>query len=382
MVLAANAPAGELYGKPHLALTGVGISELCPAAEHDALILEIASCNGRPRSFTALQTRENDVFVGSFSAKSCHEDDLDHVVLIVREMEQSPGLCESDLTLRTMMLNHVSDGIVCYTPEGELLFANRTSLATWGVESLQEARALGPFGWMAEEMRSGLAERLTTVLKQGEARFESHGTAPNGEPVHLEISSTLVHHGSDTYILSSVRDITERIRAEEMVRYLAYHDTLTGLANRVLLESELAHAISLSDRHGDVVGVVFLDLDDFKPVNDTYGHTVGDHVLRVVADRLAGAVRDHDTVARSGGDEFVILLPRLTEEGDAAAVARKLSEEVARPITIGSETIQVNASVGVAVHEAGEDAESLLTRADLSMYRSREDGIPGWMAGS
>ncbi len=378
-VVTANALAESLYGRSPGALAGTSITDLCPGSERDAVMAEIASCNGRPRNFRAVQLDASGTsFVADFSAKACHDIAADCVVLIVRRSASTELSCEVDLTLRTLMLNHVTDGIVCHTLEGDLIFANRAALATWGCGSLAEARRLGRYGWVADGQRQGVSVTIERLLTEGEARFESHGLAPSGQTVHLEIHSTLVENDGMKMVLSSVRDITDRVEAEEAMRYLAYHDMLTGLANRVMLENELASALSHADRHGDRVGVVFLDLNDFKPVNDTYGHAIGDHVLREVADRLAGAVRQTDTVARPGGDEFVVLLPRLKDPEDLSRVASALASEIEKPIVVGSITISVSASVGIALHVPGEDAETLLTRADLAMYASREQGVPGW----
>lgn len=378
-VVAANARADVLYLRPAGTLAGTPIAELCPESERDAVMAEIASCNGKPRSFRAIQVDgEGGRFVGEFSAKACHDADEPCVVLVVRRAAENDVACEGDLTLRTLMLNHITDGIVCHTLDGDLLFANRAALANWGVETLADARRLGRFGWVSDSQRENVHATMQRMVEDGEARFESHGLAPSGEVVHLEIHSTVVDNHGERLVVSSVRDITDRMETEEMMRYLAYHDMLTGLANRVLLESELAHAISMSDRHGDHVGVIFLDLNDFKPVNDTYGHAIGDHVLREVADRLAGAVRESDTVARPGGDEFVVLLPRVSAPDALPEITHKLVAEIARPIAIGQTTVTVNASAGFAMHVPGEDAETLLTRADLEMYRSRESGVAGW----
>lgn len=377
-IIAANSLAGAMYLRDRDELAGRLVTELCPESEGDAVLAEIASCNGRPRSFHAVQRRGGgETFVGSFSAKACHSADH-HVLLLVRETQDATDTREQDLTLRTMMLNHVTDGIVCHTVEGELLFANRTALNSWGVADLCEARALGPFGWVSDEMRDRTANLIKEMRRKGESRFESHGTGPDGRSAHYEIHSVVIESADGEYVLSSVRDISERLETQEMMRYLAYHDQLTGLANRVLLDTELAHAVGISDRYGDIVGVIFLDLNDFKPINDTYGHAAGDDVLREVANRIAGLVRETDTVARPGGDEFVVLLPRLTDVSDLPGIARALVDEIGQPIQAGDTPVTVNASVGLAVHRPGEDAASLLTRADLAMYRSREDDIPGW----
>jgi diguanylate cyclase (GGDEF)-like protein len=147
------------------------------------------------------------------------------------------------------------------------------------------------------------------------------------------------------------------------------------------LEDDLRAALAAADRHSDLVGVIFLDLDDFKPVNDDLGHSVGDFVLRQVAQRMRSCVREGDTVARLGGDEFLIVVARLASREDLAAVARKLEEAVALPIPVdGLPAVRITASAGLATYEHGEAAEDLMNRADHAMYRAKQAGVSGWEA--
>lgn len=379
VILAANGVAAIMYQCDQPQLVGRNVVDLCIPEETNGVLGEIAVCNGRPRAFRALQQRaDGTTFLGEFSAKSCHDAGEDGVLLLIRENSSAERPLIQDLTLRTLMLNHVSDGLVCHTPDGRLLFANKSALHTWGVSDLKAARALGPFGWVAEEQREHLSSLMERMIAEGELRFESHGKSPSGGQMHLEIHSTVIDSPDGVYIVSATRNITERIATEEMVRYLAYHDTLTGLGNRVLLESDLEHAISVSQRADDCVGVIYLDLDNFKPVNDTYGHAIGDAVLREVANRLAESVREGDTVTRPGGDEFVVIIPRLKQPQDLTVIAHKLADRVAEPMLIDGIEIRVRASVGLAVHELGENAEDVMIRADLAMYGSRHIGEAGW----
>ncbi len=170
------------------------------------------------------------------------------------------------------------------------------------------------------------------------------------------------------------QDVTEQRQAEETVRWQAHHDVLTGLPNRALLNDRLNQVLAISERSGEIAALLFLDLDHFKHVNDTWGHAAGDHLLQSVAARLTGCLRAEDTVARLGGDEFVVLLPSLHAADDVAGVAQKIAALLAEPIAIGGHTMSVTASVGISLFPFdGRDAASLMSNADAAMYRSKQD---------
>jgi diguanylate cyclase (GGDEF)-like protein/PAS domain S-box-containing protein len=170
-------------------------------------------------------------------------------------------------------------------------------------------------------------------------------------------------------------DITERKRAEEEVRRLAYHDGLTSLPNRILFRDRLAVALSHAVRQGTGLAVLFLDLDRFKVINDSLGHTLGDRLLQAVAGRLRSCLRDGDTVARLGGDEFTLLLPGIADAVAAARVAEKVLEVLRQPFDVEDRELFLTGSVGVALYpEDGSDAEALVKNADTAMYRAKEEG--------
>jgi diguanylate cyclase (GGDEF)-like protein/PAS domain S-box-containing protein len=172
-----------------------------------------------------------------------------------------------------------------------------------------------------------------------------------------------------------IRDITERKTAEEQMQYQAYHDALTGLANRRLFSEHLTLALALAQRRRRLVGVLFLDLDHFKVVNDSLGHTVGDELLKQIGARLRSAVREGDTVARVGGDEFTIVLQDLQRKDDAAIVAEKVLRKVAEPADIAGQRLYVTTSIGITTFpEDGDNAETLLKNADSAMYRAKAEG--------
>jgi diguanylate cyclase (GGDEF)-like protein len=165
-----------------------------------------------------------------------------------------------------------------------------------------------------------------------------------------------------------------------LARHAAFHDPLTSLANRAMFDDRLAHALAQAKRHGRKLAVLFIDLDDFKSVNDTHGHAAGDGVLRQVAQRLTAMSRDADTVSRRGGDEFLYLLTELADENDAAAVAEKVVRVLSAHCQVGSPEMQeqkvVCPSVGIALFpKDGTTAAALLEKADEAMYRAKRSGV-------
>jgi diguanylate cyclase (GGDEF)-like protein len=161
----------------------------------------------------------------------------------------------------------------------------------------------------------------------------------------------------------------------QRIEYLAFHDGLTGLANRSMFSQLLAKSLSASNRYGRPLAVAFLDLDRFKQINDTLGHEAGDDLLREVANRLRGCIRDSDTVARLGGDEFVVLLPELSDEKYVAAVVQKILSAIAQPYTLLGQEFRVTASIGISIcPQDGIDEQTLKKNADIAMYQAKAEG--------
>jgi diguanylate cyclase (GGDEF)-like protein len=156
---------------------------------------------------------------------------------------------------------------------------------------------------------------------------------------------------------------------------MAYHDSLTGLPNRKLFSDRLSIALAQSQRNQKKVGIAMLDLDHFKSVNDTLGHAVGDLLLKATAERLSAALRKGDTVARFGGDEFVLILPDLGVKEDAIRVAQKIVDNFRKPFPIGTHQLAVTTSIGIAVYPAdGTDEVTLMKNADIAMYQAKQAG--------
>ena len=170
-------------------------------------------------------------------------------------------------------------------------------------------------------------------------------------------------------------DITDRKAIEDKLVYQATHDPLTGLPNRVLLYDRLQQAMLHAKRHNQIVALLFLDLDKFKSVNDTYGHIVGDKLLTEVASRLSDSLKESDTIARLGGDEFVIIIPELMSEEQAIPVAERVLEALSKPFTIEGHELTVSACIGISCcPKDGSDFDTLANNADACMYKARESG--------
>ena len=217
---------------------------------------------------------------------------------------------------------------------------------------------------------------VTTVSAMGVYDDGTPGRVPSAAPS----GATRVQGPRRRFVGSYgvVRDITERKRAEETITFQALHDQLTDLPNRRLFKDHLELALVQAERRGQLVGVMFIDLDRFKLVNDTYGHLQGDELLRSFAQRLRACVRAGDTVARQGGDEFTVLLPDLTNADDALLIAQKILSGLGQPFLIGDREFRATASIGIATYPRdGLTSEQLMQNADIAMYEVKSNGRNG-----
>ncbi len=200
----------------------------------------------------------------------------------------------------------------------------------------------------------------------------------NGSVIHAAVDVHCARNaeGAPDYFVATLQDITARKEQEARIRHMAHHDTLTDLPNRSLLSDRLDQALLLAQRNQTCVAVLFLDLDKFKPVNDAWGHEVGDQLLRAVSQRLQECVRASDTVSRMGGDEFVLLLSPIEQMQDAQAVAEKIRAAIDQPFALADAHLaHIACSIGIALYPAhGQAGEELLRRADDAMYIAKEAG--------
>ncbi|MBN2581826.1 MAG: EAL domain-containing protein [Planctomycetes bacterium] len=198
-----------------------------------------------------------------------------------------------------------------------------------------------------------------------------------GEVFLIWMTAGVVHDtdGNVTHLIITASDMTEQKAVAERIRLLAYYDSLTNLPNRTLLVDRLKTCLARARRTGNQVGVLFLDLDRFKNINDSLGHRAGDLLLQGVAERIRKVIRDSDTVARMGGDEFVVIVPDAAQSVDIASAAQRIAESMTRPILVDGRELTIRASIGISVFPGdGQDADALMKHADVAMYRCKANG--------
>jgi len=197
----------------------------------------------------------------------------------------------------------------------------------------------------------------------------------DGSVVRLEsVFNNLLEHPNVAGVVVTARDVTERRALEEQLAHQAFHDGLTGLANRALFSDRIAHALERGVRHPSLFAVLFIDLDDFKTVNDSLGHAAGDQLLIAVARRIQASIRPEDTCARLGGDEFAVMIENLAEPESAVTVARRILAKMTEPLLIGGSEVTVQGSVGIVLGSGEQTASELMRSADLAMYRAKGEG--------
>jgi diguanylate cyclase (GGDEF)-like protein/PAS domain S-box-containing protein len=226
------------------------------------------------------------------------------------------------------------------------------------------------------ERNLDLARQLA-IGEVGGYTYEKRYLCKDGSPLWVSITVSQVSVGPDfsPTALAVIEDISERRRAEERLTYLAQYDSLTGLPNRSLLRDQLSRAIARAKRNGEMLAVLFLDLDDFSDINDSLGHACGDQVLRAAASLLRTSLREVDSLGRLGGDEFTVVLENVTGEDQVGTVAEKLKQAFADPIIIDGREIFISSSIGIALYpHSGETVDALLQSADIAMYNAKELG--------
>lgn len=295
---------------------------------------------------------------------------------LVKEIEEKIEK-ERQLILAASVLENTIEGITITDHQGVIQKVNPAFTAITGYKE-EEALGKTPRILKSDKHDDAFYEKMwNALLTNGSWCGEIWNRRKNGDayPEWLSINSIKDAYGKITHYVAIFHDISEVKQGEEKLKYQAHHDTLTGLPNRQLFNDRLEMAIAFAKRHLQRVAVLFIDLDNFKNVNDTMGHYVGDILLQHVAEILKSCIRTEDTVARLGGDEFMIILQDIESENNAVETARRILGEFSRPIHIQENEFFINASIGITIYpDDGDDVLTIVKNADLAMYRVKETG--------
>jgi diguanylate cyclase (GGDEF)-like protein/PAS domain S-box-containing protein len=284
---------------------------------------------------------------------------------------------EGELRLYGTVFTHATEGMVITDASSRIVAVNPAFCAITGYapeEVIGKTPALLNSGRQGEDFYRNMWQSLIQIGQwQGEIwnRRKDGGIYPEW----LSIAAVPDEPGESGHFIGVFTDISERKQSEARIHHLAHHDALTGLPNRLLLEDRIEQGMLKSKRMHRQMGIIFIDLDRFKNINDTLGHAVGDELLIQAAQRGLNALRETDTLCRQGGDEFVVVLPELEGGQDAAHICSKLLSAFCQPYLLAGHELTVSGSAGIALYpEDGESASELLRKADAAMYRAKEEG--------
>ncbi len=272
--------------------------------------------------------------------------------------------------------------VMFFDLDGKILRVNRSFLTLTGYDSLEVHHKRTSDLIHFEDLQPHM-QRIQHIIDEKlnhSQQFEERLISKQGHCLYTN-NLLLLIRGKDNlplYFINHIQDITSQKQEEEQLQHLATHDPLTNLPNRTLLNHRFEHAISIAKRQGKLVGVVYLDLDDFKLINDSHGHEIGDKVLIAVGKQLQSALRESDTIARIGGDEFVILLEGITCTRDVLTVLQKALDSISGHVVIDNYEYPVSTSTGFSIYPFdGNSLQQLLEAADQAMYRAKQEGAGG-----
>jgi diguanylate cyclase (GGDEF)-like protein/PAS domain S-box-containing protein len=374
---AVNEAAVRHYGFSKDEFLKMTIADIRPPEEIPAMMNTLAHLHDRDRNRVFRHRKKDgtlfDAEITSFEFVSGGRRARLVIAVDVTERHRNEErLRENEARYRLLFERNLA-GVFRSRLDGRILEVNEALARIFGYER-EEMLNLSAYAlYYSREERQRLMARLREqkVLSNVEIRMRRK----DGSPVWVLENISLLETSDVAILEGTIIDITDRKAAQEQMEYQAYHDVLTGLPNRLLFRDRIGVALAHARRSRRAVAVMFLDLDQFKLVNDTLGHTVGDGLLQAAADRLVRCVRGDDTVARMGGDEFTILLSDLTDTRAAGTVAQKVLDTMSQPIEVDGHELFITTSIGIAIFpDDGMDPETLLKNADRAMYRAKEAG--------
>jgi diguanylate cyclase (GGDEF)-like protein/PAS domain S-box-containing protein len=376
--------AGEATGPYHLMASAVGqrldeLPERSIVASLEGAIQRAGRLGSTVSVECAVTTDEGDHFA-EVRVLSLPNEELIAIVRDITERRRAEEALRESEARKCAILGSALDAIMDLDDDGRVTEMNPAAEQMFGCPAHElTGRYLADLVFPASE-REAHRRELAFYFATGQGpllnnRVETVAMRSDGTSFPIELAITHIDLRGRMGFTAFLRDLTERKRVEQELTRLAFHDTLTGLPNRALFSDRLQQAVVRSERHNEPLAVMFLDLDNFKIVNDSIGHEAGDCLLIAVAERLRSCLRLEDTVARLGGDELAVLIEGVADHDEAVSVAERIAGSLRSPISLAGHELFVTASIGIALATPGaEDAEGLLRKADLAMYRSKAAG--------
>lgn len=380
-----NPAAEAMFGHPAADAVGrVAYRLLAPARhqrDYQQILKEFLADDqgrdgGRTLTLTALR-RDGTDFPVEVSLSAMHMEGEWYAVAMIRDITERKSM-EGRLRQASMVFEHTRDGVIITDLKGCILAVNR---AFTEITGFTEPEALGRNPSLLQSGRQSREFYQTmwgAVRKTGAWQGEIWNRRKSGEiyPEWLTISAACDSEGNPKHYVGVFTDITRIKRSEEELERLAHYDSLTDLPNRRLILSRLEHSLEHAGRHGHRVAALYLDIDNFKQINDSLGHQMGDELLVAVARRLQGRLRKEDTYGRLGGDEFFVLLESIPDADEAAVVARDLLALFGDPFLLSNDqSVLVTASIGISIFpEDNATPTDLMRNADVAMYRAKDGG--------
>ncbi len=300
---------------------------------------------------------------------------------LLRERQQMTEAMRENEERYRKLVEMSPEGIALHL-NGTVTFINPSGARILGATGPKQVVGKSLFDIVHPDLHEVVRERMRFLAETGSQTpwVEDQFMRFDGTVIDVQVSAASFPWQGEKMTQLIFHDISERKQAEARLQRLALYDSLTGLPNRTLFFDRMNLLLAMAKRNSYVLALLFLDLDGFKQVNDTFGHDAGDDLLRQVADRLSNAMRKSDTVARMGGDEFIGLCGRIETADDAAVVAKKLIERLRQPYTVGENTCTIGVSIGISIYpDDGEDSDTLLKKADMAMYRVKQGKHGGYV---
>jgi diguanylate cyclase (GGDEF)-like protein/PAS domain S-box-containing protein len=380
----------DLIGLPFIIVTGAGDQELAVQAmkmgAFDYLVkdlqgnylkaLDVTVSNALQRKLAEIELknyRENLEILVKERTQELSEanEQLRHEITERKQAEEM-------IRLQAIAMAAADNGITILDLEGKIIWANPALCQILGcLDSAIIGNSVLTLFKGAAESESILLSFQNAIRNREKWAGEINNYRPDGSNYSVEIVTTPVPNidGVITHFTTILHDITERVKSQKLLKYLATHDSLTNLPNRLLFSDRVNHAMANARRNKGRIAVLFLDLDDFKAVNDAFSHSQGDQLLITISSRISNCLRETDTVSRFGGDEFAILLENIDKPENIAQVAKKIIHEISQPMVIQANQYSISGSIGISIYpDDSLQADELIQNADAAMYRAKDRG--------